>query len=128
MTTRLTAILKGTITPMEGVALQGKKRGEEDSGAMGARRARRAGAQAWKIEAMVSLGPGRGENSPHFILHRVWQLLVTAPRTKTGKRLIRTSRTLFALLKVINHCGHGGMAPWSAICSSAECVCASACA
>lgn len=36
---------------------------------------------------------------------------MTAARTTTGKRLIRTSKTLFALLKVINHCGHGGMAP-----------------
>lgn len=70
---------------------------------------------------MVSLGPQRGESGPHFILHRVWQLLVTAPCTKTGKRLIRTSNTLFALLKVINHCGHRGMVPW-VLRSSAECV------
>lgn len=63
------------------------------------------------FEAMLSLGPVRGESGPHFILHRVWQLLVTERRTKTGERLIWTSRTLFALLKVINHCGHGGLAP-----------------
>lgn len=61
-----------------------------------------------------NLGPLRGERDPLPILCRVWQLLVTAVCTKTGKRLIQTSRTLFALLKVINHCGHRGAVPLSA--------------
>lgn len=78
-------------------------------------------------EAMFSLGPGRGESGLHFILHRVWKLLVTAACTKTGKRLIRTSKALFALLKVINHCGHGGLVP-RVLRRSAECVGISVCA
>lgn len=51
------------------------------------------------------------EVSPHFMLHGVWQLLVTVVHTEMEKRFIRTSKTVFALLKVINHCGHEGLVP-----------------
>ena len=63
----------------------------------------------WPLSKGVGWGEGR--SSPHFILHRVWQLLATAAPAATGSRLIRTSNTLFALLKVINHVDRGLMVP-----------------
>lgn len=65
-----------------------------------------------KLRLWLAWGPGRGKSSPNFILGRVWQLLVTVLCTKNGGgRLIQISKTLFALLKVINHSGHKGIEP-----------------
>lgn len=65
-----------------------------------------------QTEAMLFLGPGRGCMLPSFSYNTEFrQLLATAVCTTTGKRLIQTSKTLFALLKVINHCAHRGLLP-----------------
>ena len=82
------------------------------------------------MEAMATVGLwplskgerwGEVQNSLHFILHRVWQLLATLAAAANGERLIRTSNTLFALLKVINHVDQGLMGP-AVLHQSAVCI------
>lgn len=85
MTTHVTALYKSIIAPKEGGALQGKavKTQKENKKERKRRRERtvsatgagRLGPQVWKIEAMVSLGPGRVEKWTSF--HTTQSLAIT---------------------------------------------------